>query len=149
MNSRIKIWIILSFIMVFLVGILGGILVEKQFLNKSFSPFPPKDRGKDQPRFPTLESMSEELSLTAEQQEKIKEIFSQSEQRLQEFRKEIHSRLGSLRCQLNEEILAVLNEEQKVKFEAMIQRYLEQRKKEWDKKRKAPSDQRKPQGEIR
>lgn len=143
MNSRIKIWIILSFIMIFLVGLLGGILVEKHFLNK---PFFPKDRGKDQPRFPTLESMSEELSLTPEQQEKIREVFSRSEQRLQEFRQEIHSRLGYLRCQLNEEIMAVLNEEQKVKFEAMIQRYLEQKKKNRDKKKPSSSDQRNPQG---
>jgi len=120
-NNHNKFWIIFSFILVFVIGIIA--------------------------HFPTLEMMAQELNLTPEQQEQIRQVFQNNDQRLRNLHKEVMSQLREIRTQLKEEINAVLDEEQEAKFDLMIKKYLEQRKKEWDRRRKRPSEQRKPEGD--
>ncbi|HDJ22761.1 MAG TPA: periplasmic heavy metal sensor [Candidatus Aminicenantes bacterium] len=147
-NNHNKFWIIFSFILVFVIGIIGGIIIDKLlFCPPSFSPPPPEQRGREGAHFPTLEMMAQELNLTPEQQEQIRQVFQNNDQRLRNLHKEVMSQLREIRTQLKEEINAVLDEEQEAKFDLMIKKYLEQRKKEWDRRRKRPSEQRKPEGD--
>jgi len=135
MKNGNKFWIVLSFIIVFVAGIATGILVENNFLDKK--PRNSTER-RSSIRFPTLDMMAEELGLTAEQQEQLREIFNNNEERLKTYRSQIHDHYRTLRAQLKQEMDNVFTEEQKAKFEAMIEKYLSERKKETeDRKRRS------------
>lgn len=133
MKNNYKFWIIFSLIIVFLVGAVAGILFEKYLLPTKAKKI---KREKRPVHFPTLEIMAKELNLTSKQEEKIREIFRNNEERLKNFRSLIHERISNIRSQLKSEIKNVLTEEQNSKFEAMIEKYVQQRKKELEKRKK-------------
>ena len=140
MKNRNKLWIILSLIVVFAAGVIAGILFENHILDKK-PRRSERERSSDRP--PTLEMMAEELALTDEQQEKFREIFKNNEERLKKVRGQIHELYDSLRAQLKEEIDSVLTEEQRAKFQAMIDKHLSKRKKQKDgKDRRSERNQR-------
>jgi len=140
MKNRNKLWIILSLIVVFAAGVIAGILFENHILDKK-PRRSERERSPDRP--PTLEMMAEELGLTDEQQEKFREIFKNNEERLKKVRGQIHELYDSLRAQLKEEIDSVLTEEQRAKFQAMIDKHLSKRKKQKDgKDRRSERNQR-------
>lgn len=146
MKNGNKFWIVLSFITVFAAGIAAGILFENNFLDKK--PRRSEER-RSSVRFPTLDMMAEELGLTAKQQEQLQEIFKNNENRLKDYRGEIHDHYKALRAQLKQEMDDVFSVEQKAKFEAMIENYLSERRKETeDRKRKQKRDPNN-RGEIR
>lgn len=133
MKNHYKFWIILSFVIVFIVGGVAGILLDQHL-------FPEKQkkvqRERRPARSPTLEIMAKELELTSDQEEAIREVFRNNEERLKNLRSLMHERISSIRSQLKEEIKNILTEEQKTKFEAMIERYLQQRREEMEKRQK-------------
>lgn len=148
MKNGNKFWIILSFIIVFAAGIAAGILFENNFLDKK--PGRSEER-RSSVRFPTLDMMAEELGLTSEQQQQLKEIFKNNEERLKAYRGEIHDQYKVLRSQLKQEMDSVFTEEQKAKMEAMIEKYREERRKQSedrDRKRR-PRSEIQNQGERR
>jgi hypothetical protein len=114
MKNNYKLWIILSLIVVFIAGVISGILIDKNVLNER----KPDTRRQSSTHFPTLEIMAEELALSAEQQEQI-----------------MHRSLSDIRAQLLTDIKSVLTENQKNKFEAMIDKYRSQRKREYEKRK--------------
>jgi hypothetical protein len=146
MKDRNKFWIILSLVVVFAAGVIAGVLFENQILDK-------KSRRDERPRssvrFPTLEMMAEELSLTDEQQEKFRQIFRNNEERLKEYRDQIHEQYTSLRAQLKEEIDSILTEEQRAKFQAMIDKYLFERKKQMEERDRRSKEFQQDKGERR
>lgn len=133
MKNGNKFWIVLSFIIVFVAGIAAGILFEDNFLDKK--PQRSEER-RSSIRFPTLDMMAEELGLTAEQQEQLREIFKNNEERLKAYRSQIHDDYAAMRAQLKQEMDNVFSPEQKAKFEAMIEKYLSDRKKEMEDRRR-------------
>jgi phosphosulfolactate synthase (CoM biosynthesis protein A) len=146
MKNYNKFWIVFSLIVVFAAGFMGGILFEKHLIDKKVEK---RVKKRSSVRFPSLEMMAQELSLTPKQQEQIKEIFKNNEERFKNLRKNIDERLSSIRTQLKNEIKNVLTDEQVIKFEAMIQKYISQRKKEAEKRKKHPRNHTKDQGEKR
>jgi Spy/CpxP family protein refolding chaperone len=80
--------------------------------------------------------MAEELGLTSEQQEQIREIFRNSEERMKELSSNYRDHYSQMRAQLKKEIENVLSEEQNQKFEDMIQKYISERKKETERRSK-------------
>jgi hypothetical protein len=146
MKNYNKLWIVLSLIAVFAAGFTGGVLFEKHLINKKVEK---REKRRSPVRFPSLEMMAEELSLTPEQKEQIREIFKNNEERFKSLRKNIDERLSSIRAQLKTEIKNVLTDEQNLKFEAMIKKYISQRKKEMDKRKRHPENQGKDKGEKR
>ncbi|MFW6129046.1 MAG: hypothetical protein ACOC6P_02225 [Candidatus Aminicenantaceae bacterium] len=120
MKNNNKIWIILSFLIVFIAGIAGGILIEECLLKEKKYMGPPR---RSPPRFPTLEMMAEELELSPHQQEQLKEIFRKSEERLKLLKIETHKQFFALKAQLKKEMDEVFTEEQEVKLEAMVKKY--------------------------
>lgn len=133
MKNNYKIWIIFSFILIFVIGVIGGFFLEKHLLQTDSKKIKKERRSA---HFPTLEVMAKELTLSSEQEEKIREIFRNNEGRLKNLKSSIHERLSNIRSQLKDEIKNVLNEEQKIKFEEMIERYIQERKKELEKRKK-------------
>lgn len=146
MKNHYKFWIVFSLVAVFAAGVIGGILFEKHFLDKKVDE---RIKRKSPARFPSLEMMAQELNLTAEQQEQIREIFKNNEERFKTLRAHIHERLLSIRSQLKDEIKNVLTDGQNLKFEAMIEKYISQRKEEMEKRKKHPKKYRKDKGEKR
>ncbi len=143
MKNNYKFWIIFSLVIVFLAGLLGGILFDRYVIDKKPTQ---RTRRKISVRFPTLEMMAQELKLTSDQQEQIREIFKNNEVRIKTVRKDINERFLSMRTQLRSEIFDVLNEEQKLKFEAMIIKYISQRKEELERRKKHSTKHRKDRG---
>jgi Skp family chaperone for outer membrane proteins len=146
MKNGNKFWIVLSFIVVFAAGIAAGILFENNCLEKRS---PRNGDRRSSVRFPTLDMMAEELGLTTEQQEQLREIFKNNEERLKAYRSEIHDHYGALRTQLKEEMDNVFTLEQKTKFEAMIEKYLSERKKEAEDRKRRPKREPDNKGERR
>ena len=146
MKNYNKFWIVFSLIVVFAAGFISGILFEKHLIDKKVEK---RVKRRSSVRFPSLEMMAKELSLTPEQEEQIREIFKNNEERFKNLRKNIDDRLSSIRSQLKNEIKNVLTDEQVLKFEAMIEKYISQRKKEVEKRKKHPRNHRKDKEENR
>lgn len=144
MKNNYKFWIIFSLVIVFVAGITGGILFEKNFMEKKQER---RVKKRSSVRFPSLKIMAQELNLTSEQQEEIREIFKNNEERFKKLRSHMNERLSSIRTQLKNEIKNVLTEEQNAKFEAMIQKYISQKKKEAEKRKRHPKNHTKDKGE--
>jgi Spy/CpxP family protein refolding chaperone len=132
MNSKYRLWIVLSLLVAFAAGVLGGIFAERIF-------FHPRQhvraqRGPSHP--PDLKGMARDLGLSAEQKAEIQKIFEENEVRFKELRTDMHSRLSGIRSKIKNQIDAVLTPEQKQKMEAIIAKHGEQRKKESEQKDK-------------
>jgi len=80
--------------------------------------------------------------LSAEQQEKIREIFRRSDEKMRELRTRFHNDLGAIQAVIRKEIDAVLTEAQREKLQAMIQEHIAKRKKE---RERAPEKERFPE----
>ncbi len=138
MKNHYKLWTIISLIIVFSAGLFSGVLLDKHIFNKKPQR---RSQGTDYKRtssthYPTLDLLAEELRLTAEQKEKIQEIFKNNEERFRTLRKDFYESLRDIRVQLNNEIKSVLTEDQQVKYEAMINKYHSQRKRETDNRKR-------------
>jgi len=143
MKNSYKIWMVISFILAFTAGILGGVLLERNILDAEKK----RDRGR-RPPFPTLEVMAQTLELSDEQQEEIRQIFSRNEIRLKQLQREIHRRFSSFRVRILRDIKQVLDEEQKNRFDKMIEDYRKKRRKEWESRREKDKDRDKPPGNF-
>ena len=132
MKNNYKFWTVLSLIFVFAAGVVSGVLLDKHVLIKKQTGRTERSdyQKRPAPRYPALDLMAEELGLTTEQREQLREIFKNNEERFKTLRKEQTESLRNIRSQLNTEIKSVLTEEQQVKYEAMIERYHSQRKRE-------------------
>jgi Spy/CpxP family protein refolding chaperone len=122
MNTKYKLWIVLSLVAVFVIGLATGYLSERYLVHRRSHGG--GQEGRRPPHFPTVESLARDLDLTPDQQERIREIFKGNEARLKAFGDEFHKRLDEIRAQLKKEIDAVLTAEQIKKLEAMISEYM-------------------------
>ena len=133
MKNNYKLWIAISLIIVFMAGVTGGILLDRNIIHQKPKKTPKK---RDSIHFPTIETMAKELSLAADQQEKIRTFFEKGEEEFKSLRRDIQGRLSSMRKQLIANIKSVLHKEQTLKFEAMIKKYLSHRKKDMEKRKR-------------
>lgn len=150
MPSKYRFWLVLTLLVAFAAGLVGGIFSERYYFHRKRHARP-ADIQRSSPHFPTLEQMAQELRLSTEQQEKIKQAFLKTEAKFKELRADMHARLRAIRTDLKSEIEAVLTEEQRQKFEAMIENYLRQRKQASD-RREGSSRERsreKPKGDMK
>jgi hypothetical protein len=134
MKSKYKLWIFLSFIIVFAAGVFGGILLEKYIINKK-------------PYFATLEDMANELNLTDGQEREIREIFKNNDSKFKNLSSHFYEQLSKMRTQLKNEISNVLNENQRVKFEAMIEKHISHWKKKMKKRKERSRNHKHEKGE--
>ncbi len=144
MKNHSKLWIILSLVVVFTAGLLSGIFLEKHLNRKRIEK---RMERRSSVRFPSLKIMAEELGLTSEQQEQLRDIFKESEERMKELSSSQRKQYSQMRAQLKDKIKSVLSEEQNQKFEAMIQKYISERKKEMD--RRSQERKRHPDKSVR
>ena len=129
MKTKYKILVALTLLVVFGLGVAAGVLGERYIVHKKG-----RHAAAGRPHPPSPEAWAKELGLTQDQQDRIHDIFKQSEERMKAYRTETRARLGDLRKMLWDETNAVLTPEQKKKNDEMIRRYEERRKKEAEKK---------------
>jgi len=146
MNNRYRLWIVLSLLVAFAAGVLGGIFAERTILHPRHHTR--VQRGSAHP--PDLEEMARDLGLSPAQKEGIQRIFESNDVKFKELYTEMHNRLAALRSEIQTQIDALLTPEQKQKMEAIIAKHGEQRNKESEQEgnrneRKASPD--KPKGE--
>jgi Spy/CpxP family protein refolding chaperone len=143
MQNRYKLWLVLTLVVAFGAGLMGGICGERYYFHgrRHAQMQRPQRTGA---HFPSLERLSRELGLSAGQQDQIRKIFEDHDAELRELRAEMNSRLGTIRSGLKDKMDAVLTPEQKTKLEASIKEHMEQRKREAE-KRRSSSDRERPQ----
>lgn len=125
MKTKYKVLVALTLFVVFGLGVAAGVLGQRYAAHRAKS-----RAAAARPHPPSIESWAKDLGLTQEQQDKVREIFKQNEERMKAFRTDNRSRLGELRKRLSGEIDAVLTPEQKKKNDEMIRRFDEWRKKQ-------------------
>jgi hypothetical protein len=129
MIGKYRVFIVITLIGVFALGVAGGYFGERYLKHVRF-----ERMRQSRPHFPSLETMAQELGLSAEQRDRIGEVFRQNEERFKGLRGLMHDKLEEIRTQLKSEIDAVLTAEQRQKFEAMIDKYLRPRGGEMDRR---------------
>ncbi len=134
MKNHYKLWIALSFLVVFLAGIVGGVVLEKNILTPK-PERPDRSSRRSGLHFPTINEMAEALNLSVEQQEQVQAVFQQNEERIKSMRLEGSKLYRSLRTQFLAEIKNVLNENQAQQFDAMIEEFHAQVRAEAEKHR--------------
>jgi Spy/CpxP family protein refolding chaperone len=147
MNSKTRLWIVLSLLVAFAAGVLGGVFAERIFIHPRHHT--QIQRGPSHP--PDLEEMARNLGLSPDQKDSIRQIFENNDGKFKELYTEMHDRLSALRSEIRKQIDAELTPEQKQKMEAIIAKHGEERKRESEKE-----DQRierdtspdKPKGEV-
>lgn len=147
MNNKTRIWIVLSLLVAFAAGVVGGVFAERMFIHPRRHT--QAQRAPSHP--PNLEEMARNLGLSPDQKESIRQIFEQSDGKFKELYTDMHNRLSALRTEIKNQIDAVLTPEQKQKMEAIIAKHGEQRKRESENKDKSPerdSSPDKPKGEV-
>ncbi len=75
MTGRFRLWLILSFLLIFIVGGFVGFLSERFIIHRSFQ------TRREAPSFPSFEKWAQDLNLSEEQQKAIKEIFRRSDEK--------------------------------------------------------------------
>jgi len=134
MKNNYRFWIVLSFLVVFAAGILGGVILEQNILHPK-SKRQDHDGRRDRPHFPTLNEMEEVLALSPEQQDRMRAVFQQNEDRLKKLREDMFKEFGSLRDLFLQEIRDVLDPEQVGKFNAILEEYRAQRQAEAERRK--------------
>jgi Spy/CpxP family protein refolding chaperone len=131
MKNKLKFWIVFAAILVFGAGLVAGIFIDKCIL-----PRRPGREGRRVSDLTSMDYMTRELGLTAQQQEQMKEIFKGNDERLKELKTQIHGQLSEVRTQLKDEIEKILTPEQKQKLEAMIQKHIAEQKRDSEERSK-------------
>ncbi|HEX2694858.1 MAG TPA: hypothetical protein VHP61_03840 [Acidobacteriota bacterium] len=149
MNAKLKLWIVVSLVAVFAIGVAVGYFGERYIVHKRHEPARDGKGDGRPPHFPTVETLAKDLGLSPEQQARIREIFKNNEPRLEAFGGEFHKRLGELRDQLMGEIKAILTPGQRAKLDARIMEFKQKRRKENEDSRRDPSREQEDKGEVR
>ena len=131
--KKFSFWIVFSLIIVFAAGVTAGVFGDQWWFAKR-----PQARRPGGQHPPTLERWTKELGLTAEQQEKIKDIFKKNDERIKGLRTDFDQHFGEVRRQLKSEIDGVLTAEQKQKLESMIQKHMEEIRKQRGERQNKP-----------
>ncbi len=147
MKNHYKFWIVLSFLVVFAAGLVSGVILEKNILNpKPKRPSHDARRG-ERVHFPTINELEETLKLSADQQDRMRAVFQQNEERIKQMRKDIYAQYRTLRGQFLEDIKAVLDPEQIKQFDAILEEYLAQRHEEAERRQqRSPQAKEKKRG---
>jgi hypothetical protein len=148
MPNKYRFWLVLTLLVAFAAGLLGGIFSERYF----FHPRAHARARRNAQKPPDLEEMAKDLGLSLDQKEMIKQIFERNDVKFKDLRAEMHKRLSDIRSEIKDQIDAVLTPEQKQKLDSIIAQHQSKDKKESEKKGQSSARERspeKPKGELK
>ncbi len=123
MFSRSKAWAVGLLAATFIAGLfLGG--GTERLLNARESG---QDGSRRHRQSGWVEHLADELDLRQEQQDSIRTVINESRTRMRELWSEVRPAFDSIRSRINEDIGALLDTEQQIKFEELL-RHAEERR---------------------
>jgi Spy/CpxP family protein refolding chaperone len=123
---------------VFLVGAAIGGVFGYSFGHRSYAATVTTSKPLSEPerRAKRVAEMSKEIGLTTEQTAKVDEIIRGAHQEIKGIRESAENNVDVVREKARNEMRGMLTDEQKPKFEAMVQRMDEERKKQQQQQQK-------------
>jgi Spy/CpxP family protein refolding chaperone len=123
-----KIKIVLLLVLIFLLGTATGALGYRLLEQRGF--FSPRNRAVSRDRTGgVVDRFTRELGLTPEQGQQLSAILKDNEKKFAELRRSINPQAEAIRQEGRNQIRAILTEEQKPKFEEMLRKTDEERRK--------------------
>ena len=125
---RARLWLAV----VFLVGAAIGVVFGYSFGHRSYAATvtSPTPMSEPERRAKRVAEMTKEIGLTSDQTAKMDEIIRGAHQEMKGIRDGAEKNVDVVREKARNEMRGMLTEEQKPKFEAMVQRMDEERKKQ-------------------
>lgn len=124
-ESRLK--VVALFVLIFLFGMATGGLSYRLLETGYFRPHS-QSYSRDH-RGDTVQKFTRELGLNADQIQRLNTILEESEGKFRELNKSVKPQADAIRQESRNKIRALLNEEQKPKFEEMLKKMDEERRK--------------------
>jgi len=130
-ESRVRVWFALFVLVVFCVGLAGGILIGRRLPNEpridrwlrgpadAGPPLAADGRRGGPLRGLLIERLSRDLDLTAEQRTTIDAVLASSRTRLDTMQKDVRDRFDGERRTIREQIRQVLTPAQQQKFDQL------------------------------
>jgi len=119
MNSDRK-WVFIGIILVFISGMIAGVAVERKVLHCHFER---RDRPREKfSKEQILDRLTKELSLTEEQRKSVGNIFDSHKPEFKALHKQIRNNMKQLVGTIDQEIINVLDEKQKKKYEIIMKK---------------------------
>lgn len=112
--------VVLSLLLAFAAGAAAGIFTDRFLLSP---------RGHHRPG-PSPDQWEKDLGLSEGQKARIHEIFKNNDGRVNELRSDFFKHVGEIRSEIRKEIDAVLTPEQKVKQDALMEKFHKTRSKD-------------------
>jgi Spy/CpxP family protein refolding chaperone len=131
-DSRLRLWFALFVLVVFCVGLAGGVLIGRTVMRRAVvergvdrdrgprdggpGPGGPRRGGGPPPRA-LAERLAKDLGLTAEQQTKVEAVLTASREQVERLQRDVRERLDAEQRGLRDEIRKILTPEQQQKFD--------------------------------
>ena len=123
---KARLWLAAVFVV---GGAIGGVFGYSFGHHTVNANSPPSTMSEPERRAKRLAEMSKELGLNPEQTAKMDEIIKSAHEQMKEIRENTEKNVDGVRQNARNQMRAMLTDEQKPKFEAMVQRMDEERKK--------------------
>jgi uncharacterized membrane protein len=128
MNGKSKTWALILLAVVFLLGGVAGAATDRM-LGKESAAATDSRRGSDRDRRGSyLDWLAAELDLSDGQRAQIAAIVEQQREQVSGLWREMRPRYEEVKQQARQEIQEVLNEEQRVAYQALLDREAERRR---------------------
>jgi len=116
--------------LVFVLGAALGSVLGYAFARRTFAAsYPPRTMSEPERRAKRLSEMTKEIGLTADQAQQIDAIIKTAHEDMGRVHEKAEADVDAMREKARNQIRGLLTEEQKPKFEAMVQRFDQERKK--------------------
>ena len=128
MNGKSKGWAIGFLAVVLLLGGVSGAALDRAFVRKAATSETEERRGGEgrrDRRQGYLNWLSSELDLTTEQRAQVQTIVEGYHEQVSALWRETNPRFESMKSQVRAEIREVLDEEQKTKYQALLEKQAE------------------------
>ena len=116
MNSEKK-WIIIGLCLVFIAGLFVGVVVQRELLSRHGQR---EERRENFSKKEALDRLTKNLSLNSEQRSAVDRIFDKHKPEFVLLHKQDISNEAKIMEQMDKDILGVLDDKQKKKFETFI-----------------------------
>jgi hypothetical protein len=118
-----RIWLASFVVVIFVIGMAGGILVDR-LIGGPPPPFPPAlgpGRAPAPPRpGPLAERLARDLKLTADQRARLEDVFERRRQHMEVLQREMGERFRQEQDTLRAEIGKILNDQQMKQFDDLM-----------------------------
>ncbi len=127
-DNRVRLWFSVFVLVVFCVGLAGGIVIGRRMGPPPRAPGPPfagmfgGRGGRPEPSSRLIDRLTDELQLSGEQRVKVEAILSARRQKLEQLNQDVISRAETERQAMQSEIRAVLTPEQQKRFDEWLAR---------------------------